>query len=163
MRKKYVLTIAFLSSCIGPNHAFLPETISESKKQNIFLYAFKSSQQIIKINNDFYQIQEVWATKKKKKKYFSNEICDNFFCIRISLKNLKTDQEMSFIDYIDNNGDLFVKLYCLHNDVDNLGIIDNLLTIDFDSIHLINNLESFKIGFIDSKQNEKLVQFNRIR
>ena len=144
-----------LFACVGYDTAFLPDTIKESKENKLLINIYSISDKFIRINNENFEILEVWSTFKFERKY-SNKINYNFFTIRISLKNLNTGQIEPPFDYYG-----FVKSYCNNCSYNGIGIEGSMLSISYDDVTLKDKIDSFEIGFIDDKKNEKIVVFQK--
>ena len=156
MKKVFILIIMFnLFACVGYDTAFLPDTIKESKENKLLINIYSISDKFIRINNENFEILEVWSTFKFERKY-SNKINYNFFAIRISLKNLKTGQIEPPFDFYG-----FVKSYCNNSSYNRIGISGSMLSISYYDVTLKDKIDSFEIGFIDDKKNEKIVVFQK--
>lgn len=154
MKKFYIFLIQIgIISCIGYDTSFFPNTINESRKNNLLINIYIPDTKFVKINNTNYEILEVWSTYKFEKKY-SKKINKKLILIRISLKNLSSGNIESPIDLNYND---FIITYCDGGTFDKIGIIDSFLSIILKNIIISKKLKNFKIGFIDSKNNEKII------
>lgn len=156
MMKRISIVIMFcFYACVGSDTSFLPQTIKESRDNKLLINVYSYSDRIITINNESFEILEVWSTFKFERKY-SNKINNNFFAIRISLKNIKTGKIEPPLDY-----SAFVKSFCRNCSFNGIGIIDSMLSIIYQDVKLKDEINSFEIAFIDDKRNEKIVVFNK--
>ncbi len=155
MKKFYVLIFFSLFACVGSDTSFLPQTIKESKENKLLINIYSTSDKLIRINNENFEILEVWSTYKFEKKY-SNKINNDFFAIRISLKNTNTGQIQPPLDYIS-----YVKSYCNDCSYNGIGINDSMLSIIYQDVKLKDKIDSFQIGFIDDKKIEKVFVFQK--
>lgn len=144
-----------MAACVGPDTSFLPHTIKESKENKLLIDTYSASDNLIRINDEDFEILEVWSTFKFEKKY-SNKINLDFFDIRIGLKNIKTGKIEPPLEYYD-----FIKSYCDDCSYNGNGIHDSMLSIIYQEVKLKDKINSFKIGFIDDKKNEKIVVFEK--
>ncbi|HXJ97221.1 MAG TPA: hypothetical protein VNJ50_00105 [Gelidibacter sp.] len=155
MKQLSTLIIFSLFACVGPDTAFLPQTIKESKENKLLINIYSVSDKLIRIKNENFEILDVWSTYKLEKKY-SNKINNNFFVFRICLKNVNTGKIEPPLEYYS-----FIKSYCNDCSNNNIGIIDSMLSIICQDVKLKDKINSFKIGFIDDKNNEKIVVFEK--
>lgn len=144
-----------LLSCVGSDTSFLPQTIKESKENKLLINIYSASDKFIRVNNESFEIIEVWSTYKFERKY-SNTINNNFFAIRLCLKNVKTGKIEPPLEYSS-----FIKSYCNDCSYNGIGINDSMLSIIYQDVKLKNKINSFKIGFIDEKKKEKIVTFQK--
>lgn len=155
MKKTSIIILFCFFACVGYDTSFLPQTIKESKENKLLINIYSSSDKFIKIKNENFEILEVWSTYKFEKKY-SKEINNNFFAIRITLRNIKTGRIEPPLEY--NN---FVKSYCNNCSFNGIGITDSMLSIIYQDVKLKDEINSFKLGFVDDKKNEKIVIFKK--
>lgn len=147
------LIIIGISSCIGYDASFFPNSIDESRENNLLIKTYIPSEKIVAINNTNFEILEVWSTYKFEKRY-SKKINKNLILIRISLKNLSNGQIETPSDLNFND---FLITYCEGSSYNGIGVIDSMLSIVFKNIPLGKSLKNFKIGFIDNKKKEKVI------
>lgn len=96
-----------MAACVGPDTSFLPQTIKKSKENKLLIDTYSASDNLIRINDEDFEILEVWSTFKFEKKY-SNKINLDLFDIKIGLKNIKTGKIEPSLEYYN-----FIKILLL--------------------------------------------------
>lgn len=155
MKKYLFIVLIIFFSCVGSDTEFLPQNISEAKKEKLLIAEYNPNTIKIKIDETEYVIEEAFTAFKYISKNNKN-INKNFFAFILKIKNIKNNNAgLSTNDQIYYNK--FINFYC-----DNCGGIDsdNIVLI-YNDLKDIKTLDTIKIGFRDNLNKEKLIIFDR--
>jgi len=140
------------SSCVGSDTAFLPDSITKAKEENLLINVYQPNKRIVKVDNVEYNIDEAFTTTKFNSTS-DKTINKNVLVFILKLKNkntgkpLESDNELAdFHDYINFNSETG-------------GIQDSNLSVSFKSLEMRNQIDTIKIGFLDHDKIEDEVIF----